>query len=165
MRADATVEAVLDAAMETILPLSGREMRERIHAALGLARQAGSYMAFRQAVYGQAETFFRAIVCDSLETVPLALALLLLAEGSVEQSVTYAANLGRDADTIASMCGAIAGALGGVQAIRPDWVEKAEALAATDQRDLAARLAQVAVARHRQEMVSHRAFEQLLDVR
>ena len=38
---------------------------------------------------------------DSRETVPLTLALFRLADG---------ANLGRDADTIASMCGAIGGA-------------------------------------------------------
>ncbi len=161
MRADATVEATLDASVEAIVPLSGREMREGIAAARELARQAGSYRAFRQAVYAQAETTFRAIVCDSLETVPLALALLSLAEGDMERSVVFAANLGRDADTIASMCGSIAGALGGVKAIRPDWVEKAEAVAAANQRDLAARLAQVALAKHRREMASHRAFEQL----
>lgn len=165
MRVDATVERILDAATEAIVPLSGREMRERIAAALALARQTASYRAFREAVYAQAESFFRTIVCDSLETVPLALALLLLAEGDVEQSVVYAANLGRDADTIASMCGAIAGAMAGVAAIRPDWVEKALAVASTDQRDLAARLAQAALTKHRREMASHRTFEQLLSPR
>jgi len=162
MRADATLPSVLDAAVQAIVPLSGREMRERIGAALELARQAGGYRDFRQAVYAQAETFFREIVCDSLETVPLALAVLSLAEGDVEQSVIYAANLGRDADTIASMCGAIAGAMRGVRAIRPEWVEKAQTVAAVHQGDLAARLVEVALAKHQRERVAHRSFEELL---
>ena len=164
MRADATVPSVLDAALEAIIPLSGREMRERIAAALQLARQADGYRGFRHAVYARAETFFREIACDSRETVPLALALLSLAEGDVEQSVIYAANLGRDADTIASMCGAIAGAKGGVRAIRPDWVEKAQTVAAVHQGDLAARLAKVALAKHQREAKARRTFEKLLSV-
>lgn len=164
MRADATVPAVLDAAVEAIIPLSGREMRERIAAALELARQADGYRGFRYAVYARAETFFREIACDSRETVPLTLALLSLAEGDVEHSVIYAANLGRDADTIGSMCGAIAGAMGGVRAIRPDWVEKAQTVAAVDQGDLAARLAKVALAKHQRELKAHRTFEKLLSV-
>jgi ADP-ribosylglycohydrolase len=47
--------------------------------------------------------------------VPLTLALFLLADGEVERCVTYGANLGRDADTIASMAGAMAGALRGAE--------------------------------------------------
>ncbi|MFX0108714.1 MAG: ADP-ribosylglycohydrolase family protein [Candidatus Hodarchaeota archaeon] len=89
--------------------------------------------------------------CDSRETVPLALALFHLAHGDVERSVTYAANFGRDADTIATMCGAIAGALRGVEGIKPAWVEKAHRFASVDQEEQAARLASVALAKHETE--------------
>ena len=77
------------------------------------------------------------------------------------RGVTYAANLGRDADTIGTMCGAIAGALGGVEAIRADWVEKAKTLASTDQEALALSLSQVAVAKYQRETAARAAFAQI----
>jgi ADP-ribosylglycohydrolase len=162
MRVDATVPSVLGAAQDAIIPRSGREMRERIAAALELARQADGYQSFRHAIYARSETLLCEITCDSRETVPLALALFFLAEGDVERSVVYAANLGRDADTIASMCGAVAGAMGGVGAIRADWVDKAQVVAAVNQADLAARLARAALVKHEREMEARRRFEQLL---
>jgi len=55
----------------------------------------------------------------------LKLALFHLAEGDFEKTVTYAANFGRDADTIAAMGGAIAGTFQGIGGIPSDWVEKA----------------------------------------
>jgi ADP-ribosylglycohydrolase len=163
MHPEATVEAVLQAAVDVILPLSGQEMRERIERALDLARESGDYHAFRHAVYARQETFFCRITCDSRETIPLTLALLLLGEGNVERCVTYAANLGRDADTIGTMCGAIAGALGGVGAIREDWVEKAKSLASTDQEALAQKLTRVAIDKYERETVARAAFARISD--
>ncbi len=60
----------------------------------------------------------------ALEMVPCALALTLVARGDPEQAIIGAANLGRDADTIAGMAGQLTGALGGASALPPDWVEK-----------------------------------------
>jgi ADP-ribosylglycohydrolase len=158
MKRHATVDSVLQSATTAIIPLSGREMRERIEAALALARTASDYHAFRKAVYDREATFFCRITCDSRETIPLTLALLLLGEGDVERCVTYAANLGRDADTIASMCGAIAGALGGVAQIREDWVNIAQTVTGVDQTALAARLAQVARLKFQKEAVARAMF-------
>ena len=42
--------------------------------------------------------------------------------GSYEKAVTYAANLGGDADTIAAICGGLAGAYYGFEAIPDRWV-------------------------------------------
>jgi ADP-ribosylglycohydrolase len=162
MKAEATVDSVIQASAGAIVQLSGREMLDRIDRMLGLARQAASYEAFRQALYAQADRFFCRITCDSRETIPLTLALFWLAEGNLERSVMYAANVGRDADTIASMCGAIAGALGGVDDIRDDWVEKAQQVSSTDQTELAARLANVALLKHRREQEAHSLFERLI---
>jgi hypothetical protein len=50
----------------------------------------------------------------------------------------------------------------GVRAIRPEWVEKAQTVAAVHQGDLAARLVEVALAKHQRERVAHRSFEELL---
>jgi ADP-ribosylglycohydrolase len=137
-------------------------MLDRIERAVQLARQAGDYHAFREAVYAQRERYFCRITCDSRETIPLTLALFWLAEGKLERCVTYAANLGRDADTIGTMCGAIAGALGGVEGIRSDWVDKAQNVSSTDQQELAGKLASVAIAKHKQETEAQSRFEHLL---
>jgi ADP-ribosylglycohydrolase len=157
----ATVDAVLDAAVGAIVPLSGQEMRARIGRALDLARGSGTYRDFRHAAYARQETFFCRITCDSRETIPLTLALLLLGKGDVARCVTYAANLGRDADTIATMCGAIAGALRGAGAIRADWVNKAKTLAGTDQEALALDLTRTAIAKYEREAAARAAFAQI----
>jgi ADP-ribosylglycohydrolase len=58
------------------------------------------------------------------EAVALALGAYLAADGDVEESVVTAANLGRDADTIAAIAGAIAGARHGAAAVPARWVER-----------------------------------------
>jgi ADP-ribosylglycohydrolase len=163
MKPRASVESVLHAAVEAIIPLSGQEMVQRIERALDLARSERDYEAFRAAVYARSEAFFCRITCDSRETVPLTLALFFLADGDLERCVVFAANLGRDADTIASMCGAIAGALGGVGGIRGDWVTKAQQVAGVAQQELAFRLASAAWAKHRAEGEARAAFEQITE--
>jgi ADP-ribosylglycohydrolase len=158
----AGLESVLQAAQDAILPQSGAEMLARIGRALQLASQTGDYQAFRQAVYADRDRFFCRITCDSRETIPLTLALFLLGEGDLERCVCYAANLGRDADTIATMVGAIAGALNGTPGIRQDWVDKAHSVSSWDQRELARRLAAAAVDKHHQETQAQALFEGLL---
>ncbi|RJL22965.1 ADP-ribosylglycohydrolase family protein [Bailinhaonella thermotolerans] len=59
----------------------------------------------------------------SIEELPLALAFLLIAGGDVRETILGGVNYGRDADSIASMGGAIAGALGGADAVPADWRE------------------------------------------
>jgi len=151
MSPKATAASVLRAASAAIVPQSGREMLERIHRACELAAKKGEYKAFRAAVYAEGERFFCRITCDSRETVPLTLALFQLAEGDVEKSITYSANFGRDTDTIASMAGAIAGALRSVEGIRSDWVAKAQQVTRVSQEELASQLVQAAVSKLRRE--------------
>jgi ADP-ribosylglycohydrolase len=159
----ASVASIMQAAQGVILPQSGAEMLTRIGRALQLARDSGGFAAFRQAVYRDQERFFCRITCDSRETIPLAFAILYLGEGDLERCVCYAANLGRDADTIATMVGAIAGALGGMSGIRKEWVAKAHRLSATDQCELARRLARAAIDKHRQEVEAQTLFGGLLE--
>jgi ADP-ribosylglycohydrolase len=157
----ASVESILEAARSAILPLSGQEMAGRIDAALQVARQTQDYRAFREAVYAEPDRFFCQIGCDARETVPLTLALFLLASGDVEKCVTYGANLGRDADTMASMAGAIAGALRGVQGIKEKWVARIQQLSGVSQQDLAARLVRSALEKQRREQAAWRLFESI----
>jgi ADP-ribosylglycohydrolase len=95
------------------------------------------------------------VISDSRETVPCSLALFYLARGSVRQAIVYAANFGRDADTIGAMTGAIGGAFQGVDGLGSDWVTKATA-ALPGQDELARKLARVTVgkAQAMQEAVS-----------
>ncbi len=57
----------------------------------------------------------------AIEELPIALGMVLVAGGDFEAAVLGGVNYGRDADSIASMAGAICGALGGAAAVRSDW--------------------------------------------
>jgi ADP-ribosylglycohydrolase len=58
------------------------------------------------------------------EALGYAYAMFGLGKGSYVESVLGAVNLGRDADTIAAMTGAMCGALGGADVIPGDWIRK-----------------------------------------
>ncbi len=59
----------------------------------------------------------------SIEELPVAIGMLLIARGDYRRSVLGGVNYGRDADSIATMAGAIAGALGGRDAVPQEWRE------------------------------------------
>jgi len=58
------------------------------------------------------------------EALGYAYAMFQLGKGSFVESVLGAVNLGRDADTIAAMTGALCGAMGGIEGIPGAWVRK-----------------------------------------
>lgn len=156
----ATVEGVLGAATAYLPARSGATMRSFIQGTLELASTAGTYEAFRRRYYG--EHFLPGIaIADSRETVPVALALVSLANGDPRKTVVYGANFGRDADTIASMAGAVAGALRGAAALPADWVEQARAHGAISNDHVAARLVQVIDRRVRDASVWIEAVREL----
>ena len=55
------------------------------------------------------------------EAVSLAMAAVMYGAGNYVETLLFAVNLGRDADTIAAMAGAVAGALAGYPAIPDNW--------------------------------------------
>lgn len=55
------------------------------------------------------------------EAVSLAMAAVLYGNGNYVETLLFAVNLGRDADTIAAMAGAVAGAISGYEAIPDTW--------------------------------------------
>lgn len=59
----------------------------------------------------------------AIEELPIALGMLVAAKGDYREAVIGAMNYGRDADSIATMAGAIAGALGGRSAVPDEWRE------------------------------------------
>jgi ADP-ribosylglycohydrolase len=138
----ASVESVLTASLAYLPQRSAALMRGCIETTLALARESGSYAAFRERYYS--ECILPGIAMpDARETVPVALSLFYLAEGDPRQTILYGANFGRDADTIASMAGALAGALHGVSALPTEWVAKIRASGRRDQAALAAMLVNI----------------------
>ncbi len=61
---------------------------------------------------------------QSIEELPVALGFLVATNGDFEETVLGGVNYGRDSDSIASMGGALAGALGGRAGLRRDWVDE-----------------------------------------
>lgn len=142
--ADATIESVLEAAVRYLKPTSGAEVRTLIEQAIDLAAVSSDYHAFRTAYHAE---FRRAIACDTRETVPATLALCYLAKGNPRDAIIYGTNFGRDTDTIATMAGAICGALAGVAGLPASWRTKIADNSFGDQAALATKL--LAVARHK----------------
>jgi hypothetical protein len=64
----------------------------------------------------------RASRLHSIEELPLALGALVASNADGRQAILAAANYGRDSDSIATMAGALCGALGGVEAVPAEWV-------------------------------------------
>ena len=81
----------------------------------------------------------------SIEELPLALGMLVLAGGDYREAVLGGVNYGRDSDSIATMAGAVAGALRGADGVPAEWRTE---VAAASRLDLAAGgVAMAAVAR------------------
>ncbi|WP_377273526.1 ADP-ribosylglycohydrolase family protein [Peterkaempfera sp. SMS 1(5)a] len=62
------------------------------------------------------------------ETVPVALALTLAADGDIAAAVPAAASLSRIADSAPALTGALTGALSGIAALPHDWVDACDIL-------------------------------------
>lgn len=60
----------------------------------------------------------------AIEELPIALGMLLVADGRYDAAVLGAVNYGRDCDSIATMAGAIAGALGGEAVVPAVWAKQ-----------------------------------------
>jgi ADP-ribosylglycohydrolase len=121
-------------------------MRALIGDALKLAEGSG-YEEFRREYHASCR---QSIMCDSRETVPAAFGLTLLARGDLVRGVEYAANFGRDADTIASMVGAMCGAFRGPSPLPAAWVDQLGEEALRSATEMATQLAQAA-----QQKASH----------
>ncbi|MEP6812237.1 MAG: ADP-ribosylglycohydrolase family protein [Actinomycetota bacterium] len=82
---------------------------------------------------------------QAIEELPLALGLLVATGGDCAETVLGGVNYGRDSDSIASMGGALAGALGGTAVLRADWVEEVGAASRYDLEEPGRTMAGVAV--------------------
>jgi ADP-ribosylglycohydrolase len=68
----------------------------------------------------------------AIEELPIALGMLVVGRGDYAASVLGAVNYGRDADSIATMAGALAGGLAGRTGVPDEWVETVSAASRRD---------------------------------
>ncbi|MCX4677975.1 ADP-ribosylglycohydrolase family protein [Streptomyces sp. NBC_01433] len=80
----------------------------------------------------------------SIEELPIALGMLLVGDGDYRRTVLGSVNYGRDCDSIATMSGAVAGALHGAAAIPADWAATVAGASRLDLHTPALELAEVA---------------------
>ncbi|MFF1556834.1 ADP-ribosylglycohydrolase family protein [Streptomyces sp. NPDC058279] len=103
----------------------------------------------------------------SIEELPIALGMLLVADGAYEGAVLGAVNYGRDCDSTATMAGALSGALNGLAAVPDAWAKQVAEASRLDLHAPAAALAAVArevFARDRSRRRAHEAaFTSLAD--
>ena len=121
----------------------GRPNHLLVERALEVARSGRGPLAIRADLYPLLEV--SPVGSEAGQTFAVALAMLVAANGNYREAVIGAVNYGRDNDSYATVAGAIAGALHGVDAVPETW--RAQVRAANPQPDLhvlATRLADVA---------------------
>ncbi|MFC5835218.1 ADP-ribosylglycohydrolase family protein [Nonomuraea insulae] len=169
MRPGATADSVVAACLRLAKDGTRAAIEAVCEAAAGLGHWDGSFEALRAAVRPYdtvADTYRdqglgarRPSRVHSIEELPLALGFLVIAKGDYRDTVLGGVNYGRDADSIASMGGAIAGALGGLASVPAQWVEGVGAASRTDLVAPGHAIAGVARRVHAGDLVRRRAHE------
>ncbi|MGW7099761.1 ADP-ribosylglycohydrolase family protein [Streptomyces sp. NPDC054838] len=95
----------------------------------------------------------------SIEELPIALGMLLVADGAYEGAVLGAVNYGRDCDSTATMAGALSGALNGLAAVPEGWAKQVAEASRLDLHAPAAALAAVAREVFARDRTRRRAHE------
>jgi ADP-ribosylglycohydrolase len=96
----------------------------------------------------------------SIEELPVALGLLVACDGDSDETILGGVNYGRDSDSIASMGGLLAGALGGEP--RRDWVEEISAASKIDIEEAGRTMADVAAEIFARDAKRHERRAQVL---
>ncbi|WP_329388973.1 ADP-ribosylglycohydrolase family protein [Streptomyces sp. NBC_01716] len=95
----------------------------------------------------------------SIEELPVALGMLLIGDGDYRRTVLGSVNYGRDCDSIATMSGAVAGALSGGATIPPDWAKRVSEASRLDLYGPGRTLTKVAYEMFAQDTARRRAHE------
>ena len=132
-----------------------------VRTAIEVAERHRDVFALRKELYPQLKV--SPLGSEAAQTLAVALGMLAAAGGDYRQTVIGAVNYGRDNDSYAAVAGGIAGALNGVEAIPREWVSTV--LAANPEPDiheLAVRLTELTLARHRESERTLKDVEGLL---
>ncbi|MFG3344803.1 ADP-ribosylglycohydrolase family protein [Streptomyces sp. NPDC048018] len=95
----------------------------------------------------------------AIEELPVALGMLLVGEGDYRRTVLGAVNYGRDCDSIATMAGALSGALHGESAVPAEWAKRVAEASRLDLHAPAAALTAVTHEIFRRDTTRRRAHE------
>jgi hypothetical protein len=87
----------------------------------------------------------------------VALGILVVTRGDCRQAVLAATNYGRDSDSIATMAGALAGALGGLSSVPETWRQQVTTESQLELEEPALALAAVAREIHASDVARGRA--------
>lgn len=134
MRPGATVTSVVDAAID----VAHDGTRAAIEAVAGEAARLSGWRGSLPVLRAAVEPFdtvgpdYRAPAADArrpsrtkaIEELPIAIGMVVATAGDYREAVLGGVNYGRDSDSIATMAGAIAGALGGLDAVPDEWVDQ-----------------------------------------
>lgn len=135
MRPNATVDRIIEAARGAHLAFSRRREGDHWHntewrydpniqfldAALEIARRERDVFAIRAPLMEILE--WGHLFSEAIHTLVVALSMFVAADGDVKQSIIGAIMYGRDKDSYASVAGALAGALNGVEGIPSEWIQ------------------------------------------
>ena len=132
MRPDATISTVVDVALDHAHDGTRDAIEAVADAASAMAGWRSSLADLRAAVepFDTVGPHYRNPAADArrpsrtraIEELPIALGMAVATGGDYVESVLGGVNYGRDSDSIATMAGAICGALGGLGAVPADWV-------------------------------------------
>jgi ADP-ribosylglycohydrolase len=155
MRAGASTESVVD----TALRLAKDGTRSAIEAVVVAADELDGWRSGGLAVLRTAFAPFDSVGevyaapeqnaripsrLHSIEELPIALGLLVATGGDYPETVLGGVNYGRDSDSIASMGGALAGALGGTASLPREWVDDVSSASRIDIEEAGREMAVVA---------------------
>ena len=125
LRPEATVNSVVESALAQ-LPAGARK---DVEMAVAWARNAKDWKEIRP-LYDK--YYEGKPISNGVEILAGGLACFVLADGRPREAILYAINLGRDTDCKAYVAGGLAGALRGIDAIPPEWVQTVEKAVLTD---------------------------------
>ncbi len=154
MRPGASVDSVIDVAIGVAKDGTKEAIEAVAAAASGISDWRDSLAGLRAAIepFDTVGPEYRKPARDarmpkrtkSIEELPIALGMLRVGGGDFREVVLGAVNYGRDSDSIATMAGALCGALGGRSAVPAEWVDEVSKAGLLDLLDPAVRMAGIA---------------------
>lgn len=125
----ATVDSIIEESKKYVDENIGQVIDE----CLNIAKQAPDILEVREHFWRR---FGGRVPTDALEVVGESFAMFWITKGDPRQSMIGGSSLGRDADCVASIAGAIGGAYKGIDAIPKEWVETCDKATLSDPHEL-----------------------------
>jgi ADP-ribosylglycohydrolase len=118
---DATVDSVIETALEFAHPRIRRELER----GLRIAEDSPVHMQdeFYKIYNGRGVAYAHSW---ANEVVSKAFAVFKVAKGNASSAIINSVNFGRDTDCLAAVAGGLSGALSGIETLRPEWIQQVD---------------------------------------